>query len=284
MIPLGQRAGAWCQRYLADVRPKFAVEPDDGTLFLTWDGARFSVQTMTDHVRGYVNRSGIANRELPPVPSHDGDADARRRRGHPLHPADARTHRHLIHPGLHPSLAQSAAGGPRRHAPRRVKPATQHPPRRAAAPRQRPRARRGGRRPLAAEALQARSTPKPKTSSRPPRPRRQERRLSPAEGPHPLAAAVQAPAAPQPADAYRCWIPLVGPRLRTQQLLCHCWPVHLRMKSQGHPERFLTLAAARASQRGVVSRSSRGHSGRDRRLERLPGGHGDFSAPGGLSI
>jgi integrase/recombinase XerD len=59
MIPLGQRAGAWCQRYLADVRPKFAVEPDDGTLFLTWDGARFSVQTMTDHVRGYVKRSGV---------------------------------------------------------------------------------------------------------------------------------------------------------------------------------------------------------------------------------
>ncbi len=60
MIPLGQRAGAWCARYLADVRPKFAVEPDDGTLFLTWDGARFSVQTMTDHVRGYVKRSGVA--------------------------------------------------------------------------------------------------------------------------------------------------------------------------------------------------------------------------------
>ena len=42
------------------MRPKFAVEPDDGTLFLTWDGARFSVQTMTDHVRGYVKRSGVA--------------------------------------------------------------------------------------------------------------------------------------------------------------------------------------------------------------------------------
>lgn len=59
MIPLGQRAGAWCSRYLAEVRPKFAVEPDDGTLFLTWDGARFSVPSMTDHVRGYVKRSGV---------------------------------------------------------------------------------------------------------------------------------------------------------------------------------------------------------------------------------
>ncbi len=60
MIPIGQRAGAWCERYLADVRPKLALEPDDGTLFLTWDGVRFSLQTVTEFVRGYVQRSGVA--------------------------------------------------------------------------------------------------------------------------------------------------------------------------------------------------------------------------------
>lgn len=60
MIPIGQRAGAWCERYLEDVRPKLALEPDDGTLFLTWDGARFSLGSVTDHVRGYVQRSGVA--------------------------------------------------------------------------------------------------------------------------------------------------------------------------------------------------------------------------------
>jgi hypothetical protein len=56
---------------------KFAVEPDDGTLFLTWDGARFSVQTMTDHVRGYVKRSEARclralweMRSLVPMPGH----------------------------------------------------------------------------------------------------------------------------------------------------------------------------------------------------------------------
>ncbi len=60
MIPIGERAGAWCARYLADVRGKLAVEPDDGTLFLTWDGVRFSVQTVTELVRGYVQRSGVS--------------------------------------------------------------------------------------------------------------------------------------------------------------------------------------------------------------------------------
>ena len=38
MIPTGARAAAWCARYLQDARPKLAIEPDDGTLFLTVDG------------------------------------------------------------------------------------------------------------------------------------------------------------------------------------------------------------------------------------------------------
>ncbi|HKH79372.1 MAG TPA: tyrosine-type recombinase/integrase [Solirubrobacteraceae bacterium] len=129
MIPTGARAAAWCARYLQDARPKLATPPDDGTLFLTVDGVPFSLGTLTYLMRDYVRRSGGRQaRRVSHLPAHDGDSDARRRRGHPLHPADARPRQHHQHPGLHPSLAADARRGPRRHAPRLLKPATPPPP------------------------------------------------------------------------------------------------------------------------------------------------------------
>jgi integrase/recombinase XerD len=59
MIPIGDRAAAWAARYLADARPALAVEPDDGTLFLTVDGTPFSVDRLTGLVAGYVRRSRV---------------------------------------------------------------------------------------------------------------------------------------------------------------------------------------------------------------------------------
>lgn len=59
MIPVGARAAAWTGRYLIDARPKLAVEPDDGTLFLTVDGTPFGVDRLTGLVAGYVKRSGV---------------------------------------------------------------------------------------------------------------------------------------------------------------------------------------------------------------------------------
>ncbi len=56
MIPTGQRAAAWCARYLSDARPKLAIEPDDGTLFLTAEGVAFSLQTLTYMMGSYVRR------------------------------------------------------------------------------------------------------------------------------------------------------------------------------------------------------------------------------------
>src|SRR5919198_2701074 len=35
MIPIGERAVLWIEKYLADVRPELVVEPDEGVLFLT---------------------------------------------------------------------------------------------------------------------------------------------------------------------------------------------------------------------------------------------------------
>ena len=54
MIPIGERALAWIDRYVTEVRPELAVEPDDGTLFLTNEGTPFTPSRMTQLVRGYV--------------------------------------------------------------------------------------------------------------------------------------------------------------------------------------------------------------------------------------
>jgi integrase len=59
MIPTGERAAAWAARYLADTRPRLAVEPDDGILFLTVDGTPFSPDRLTGLVADYVKRSGV---------------------------------------------------------------------------------------------------------------------------------------------------------------------------------------------------------------------------------
>ncbi len=59
MIPIGARALAWIDRYLAEARPRLAGEPDDGTLFLTVDGTPFSLDRLTQLVRDYVKASGV---------------------------------------------------------------------------------------------------------------------------------------------------------------------------------------------------------------------------------
>ena len=59
MIPIGDRAVAWIDKYLRETRPDFVVEPDDGTIFLTAIGEGLSGETLTPLVRGYVKASGI---------------------------------------------------------------------------------------------------------------------------------------------------------------------------------------------------------------------------------
>lgn len=54
MIPIGERALHWVQRYREEVRPDFACGADDGTLFLTTLGEAFAAGRMTQLVRGYV--------------------------------------------------------------------------------------------------------------------------------------------------------------------------------------------------------------------------------------
>jgi len=54
MLPIGERALAWIERYVGDVRPELVMPPDPGTLFLTNQGEAFSPAHLTRLVRMYV--------------------------------------------------------------------------------------------------------------------------------------------------------------------------------------------------------------------------------------
>jgi integrase/recombinase XerD len=62
MIPIGERALSWIQKYLDEVRPQLMVEPDAGTLFITSLGEGFAASRMTQLVRNYVLAADIAKR------------------------------------------------------------------------------------------------------------------------------------------------------------------------------------------------------------------------------
>ena len=53
-VPIGERAAAWLQKYIAEARPQFAIEPDDFTVFLTADGEPFSRDHLTWAVRDRI--------------------------------------------------------------------------------------------------------------------------------------------------------------------------------------------------------------------------------------
>ena len=116
-VPIGERAAAWVQKYIREARPKLAVEPDDGTLFLASTGEEISRDHLTAMVRALRGpRQDRQDRIVPSVPPHDGDADARRRSGHPLHPANARPRGTVHHGDLHARLHPHAQAGAQRHA------------------------------------------------------------------------------------------------------------------------------------------------------------------------
>ena len=58
-VPIGDRALAWVKKYLADVRPLLAVEPDEGYVFVTNVGASFDANSVTAIVSDYVRKSAV---------------------------------------------------------------------------------------------------------------------------------------------------------------------------------------------------------------------------------
>ena len=59
LIPIGERALAWIDRYHHEARPRWAREPDNGVLFLTANGDGFSLDRLTQLARHYVQASGV---------------------------------------------------------------------------------------------------------------------------------------------------------------------------------------------------------------------------------
>jgi integrase/recombinase XerD len=55
VIPIGDRAVAWLDKYVREGRPHLAVEPDDGIVFLSNAGEPFSLDHLSDLVRVHVD-------------------------------------------------------------------------------------------------------------------------------------------------------------------------------------------------------------------------------------
>ena len=59
LVPLGDRAASWLERWLA-LRPRYVVPPDEGWLFLTKRGRPLAPKRLGSLVRSYVEASGVA--------------------------------------------------------------------------------------------------------------------------------------------------------------------------------------------------------------------------------
>jgi integrase/recombinase XerD len=58
-VPIGERALAWVQKYVDEVRPKIVMPPDDGTLFLTRSGVPFNEAWLSTTVSQYVQKANL---------------------------------------------------------------------------------------------------------------------------------------------------------------------------------------------------------------------------------
>lgn len=63
IVPIGARALAWTETYITQVRPQWAVEPDEGYLFLRPDGDSFKrISSLTEMAHRYLRQAGITKR------------------------------------------------------------------------------------------------------------------------------------------------------------------------------------------------------------------------------
>lgn len=58
-VPIGERALAWVQKYVDEVRPQIVMPPDDGTLFLTRTGVPFNEAWLSTTVSQYVQKANL---------------------------------------------------------------------------------------------------------------------------------------------------------------------------------------------------------------------------------
>jgi integrase/recombinase XerD len=62
VIPIGDRAAAWVDKYIREARPQLVVEPDDRTVFLSNAGEPFCLDHLSNLVRAYVDAANIGKR------------------------------------------------------------------------------------------------------------------------------------------------------------------------------------------------------------------------------
>lgn len=83
-VPIGERAAAWLQKYIAEARPQVAIEPDDLTVFLTAEGEPFSRDHLTWTVRQHIAAAKVGKvgachllRHCMATHMHENGADIR---------------------------------------------------------------------------------------------------------------------------------------------------------------------------------------------------------------
>ena len=59
VVPLGERALAWVERYLEEIRPELVIRADEWALFLTAPGGRFTADSLGNRVRRILDSSGV---------------------------------------------------------------------------------------------------------------------------------------------------------------------------------------------------------------------------------
>jgi integrase/recombinase XerD len=59
MVPIGERALAWVEKYLREARPELALEPDDATLYLTQYGEPFHPDAMSNLARDWIAQANL---------------------------------------------------------------------------------------------------------------------------------------------------------------------------------------------------------------------------------
>ena len=60
LVPVGERALAWIQKYLDDARPEFVVDVHERALFLNRHGQGFSEEGLTGMIRAWFKQAGIS--------------------------------------------------------------------------------------------------------------------------------------------------------------------------------------------------------------------------------
>ncbi|MFZ2959792.1 MAG: site-specific tyrosine recombinase XerC [Candidatus Ozemobacteraceae bacterium] len=59
LLPIGDRALAWIQKYLQEARPRLVMEPDEGALFLRNTGGKLTPSCLGHIVTNLVTKSGV---------------------------------------------------------------------------------------------------------------------------------------------------------------------------------------------------------------------------------